>query len=145
MSKYQRRKLLKLCRPIAMLVAKPVHPRADRIQLTASNIPRVILSKCYCHITVKQNFSFMKVFWHLYRFLYYIFVCVRHNWQKSPFWAIAFLRWSQLTCIFRRELEYPVFTSLDFATLIILQSKILSLVMTISSINNNLKFKNINF
>jgi hypothetical protein len=41
----------------------------------------------------------------------------RHHWQNSPFWAIASLRRFCKTCrLFLPELDHPVFTSLDFAT-----------------------------
>jgi hypothetical protein len=37
-----------------------------------------------------------------------------HHWQNSSFWAIAFLWFCQIY----RELDQPIFTSLDFATII---------------------------
>jgi hypothetical protein len=42
-----------------------------------------------------------------------------HHWQNSPFWAIAFIR---KFCQSSLELDCSVFTSLDFATIIFLQS-----------------------
>jgi hypothetical protein len=41
-----------------------------------------------------------------------------HLWQNSPFWAITFLRRFFQTCLFRRELDHPVFATLDLATVI---------------------------
>jgi hypothetical protein len=38
-----------------------------------------------------------------------------HHWQSSPFSAIAFLRRFWQICL---ELDYPVFTSLDFGIVI---------------------------
>jgi hypothetical protein len=47
-----------------------------------------------------------------------------HHWQNSPIWAIAlFRRFCQ-----NRQLDRPVFTSLDFATIIFLHSKVIGLV-----------------
>jgi hypothetical protein len=51
-----------------------------------------------------------------------------HHWKNSPFGAIVFLRRFCQTCLFRPELDHPVFTFLDFATVIFLQSKAVSLV-----------------
>jgi hypothetical protein len=41
-----------------------------------------------------------------------------NNWQNSSFWAIAFLRIFCINCLFRRDLDHLVFTSLDFARVI---------------------------
>jgi hypothetical protein len=54
--------------------------------------------------------------------------CRCRHWQNSPFWAIAFLRRFCQICLFHRELDYPVSTALDFATIQFLKSKVISLV-----------------
>jgi hypothetical protein len=47
-----------------------------------------------------------------------------HHWQNSPFWVITFIsRFCQI-CL---ELDHPGFTSLHFATIFFLQSKVVSL------------------
>jgi hypothetical protein len=46
-----------------------------------------------------------------------------HHWQNRPFLAIAFLRRFCQIC----ASDHPVFPSLDFATIIFLQSKVVSL------------------
>jgi hypothetical protein len=50
-----------------------------------------------------------------------------HHWKDSPFWTKVFLRRFCQICLFLLELDHPVFTSLDFDTVILLQSKIVSL------------------
>jgi hypothetical protein len=40
----------------------------------------------------------------------------RHEWQNSNFWATVFRRRFCQTCLFHRELDRPVITSLDFTT-----------------------------
>jgi hypothetical protein len=37
-----------------------------------------------------------------------------HHWQNRPLWAIAFLTIFCHACLFRRELDHPVFNFMDF-------------------------------
>jgi hypothetical protein len=48
---------------------------------------------------------------------------IHHQCANSPFWATTSRRTFCQICLFRRGLDRPVFTSLDFATLIIYRAK----------------------
>jgi hypothetical protein len=49
---------------------------------------------------------------------------------KQPFWAIAFLRRYCKSCLFRRELDHPVFASLNFAAVIFYRARLSALSPT---------------